>query len=86
MGVTGVKMFGSKVAQHLDKEVDKHNNSLDESRNEEITENEQLISHEKKEQWSLEGQKMIMDIKKENIKMQLEATYRERMVEVYQEV
>lgn len=86
MGVTGVKMFGPKVAQHLDKEVDKHNNSLDESRNEEITENEQLISHEKKEQWSLEGQKMIMDIKKENIKMQLEATYRERMVQVYQEV
>lgn len=84
--VAGVKMFGPKVAQYLDKEVDKFNNSLDESRNEEIAGNEELISHEKKEQWSLEGQKMIMDIKKENIKMQLEATYRERMVQVYQEV
>lgn len=79
-------MFGPKVAQYLDKEVDKSNKSLEAFRNEEIAGNEELISYEKKEQESLEGQKMIMDIKKENIKMQLEATYRERMVQVYQEV
>jgi len=84
--IAGVKMFGPKLAQYLDKEVDKHNNALDEVRNSEIAENENMISYEKKEQWSLEGQKMIMDIKKENVKMQLEATYRDRMVQVYEEV
>ncbi|RLU24442.1 hypothetical protein DMN91_002531 [Ooceraea biroi] len=84
--VTAIKMFGPKVAQFLDKEVDKYSDSLEESRNSEIAEHENLIAHEKKEQWRIEGQKMIMDIKKENIKMQLEATYRERIMQVYQEV
>lgn len=86
MCVYGVKKFGPSVAAYLDKEIDKYENSLNESRNLELAMNEELIAHEKKEQSSLEGQKMIMDIKKENIKMQLEATYRERAVEVYQEV
>lgn len=84
--VAGVKLFGPKVAQLLDKEVDKYNNELDESRNSEIRNYEELITHEKQQQSSLEGQKLILDIKKENIKMQLEATYRERLMQVYQEV
>jgi len=84
--IAGVKMFGPKVAQYLDKEVDKHNNALEDTRNSEIAENENMILYEKNQQSSLEGQKMIMDIKKENVKMQLEATYRERMVQVYEEV
>lgn len=79
-------MFGPKVAEYLDKEVDKYNDNLDESRNNQIAQYEDSITQEKKEQWSLDGQKMIMEIKKENIKMQLEATYRERLVQVYQEV
>lgn len=66
--------------------MDKYNNEINESRNSEISQYEDLISHEKKVQSSLDGQKMIMDIKKENVKMQLEATYRERMVQIYQEV
>lgn len=84
--IAGVKMFGPKVAEYLDKEVDKYNDNLDESRNNQIAQYEDSIIQEKKEQWSLDGQKMIMEIKKENIKMQLEATYRERLVQVYQEV
>ncbi|KAM0736851.1 ATP synthase subunit b, mitochondrial [Formica fusca] len=84
--IAGVKMFGPKVAEYLDKEVDKYNDNLDESRNTQIAQYEDSITQEKKEQWSLDGQKMIMEIKKENIKMQLEATYRERLVQVYQEV
>jgi len=84
--VASVKLFGPKLAEILDKGVDKYHNELDETRNNEIAQYEDLISHEKKVQASLDGQKMIIDIKKENIKMQLEATYRERMVQVYQEV
>jgi F-type H+-transporting ATPase subunit b len=84
--VAAVKMFGPKVAEYLDKEVDKYNDELDESRNSEIAHYEDSIAQEKREQWSLDGQKMVLEIKKENVKMQLEATYRERLVQVYQEV
>lgn len=84
--VASVKLFGPKLAQFLDKGVDKFDDELNETRNSEIRAHEDLISHEKNVQSSLDGQKMIMDIKKENIKMQLEATYRERMVQVYEEV
>lgn len=86
MYIYSVKKFGPKVAAMLDKEIDKVEESLNQDRNNEMAMNEELIVHEKQEQSSLDGQKMIMDIKKENIKMQLEATYRERMVQVYQEV
>lgn len=84
--VTGIKMYGPKVAKYLDENVDAVNKELDDSRNSEAAVHEELITHEKQQQSSLDGQKMIMDIKKENIKMQLEGTYRARMVEVYQEV
>ena len=70
----------------MDKGIDKYDDEVNESRNSEIKQYEDLISHEETEQSNLEGQKMIMDIKKENVKMQLEATYRERLLQVYQEV
>lgn len=79
-------MFGPKLSQFLDKEIDKYEATLEDTRTAEIKEYEKLIEHEKKQQYNMEGQKIIIDIKKENIKMQLEATYRERMAKVYQEV
>lgn len=84
--IAATKMFGPKLSQFLDKEIDKYEATLVDTRNAEINEYEKLIEHEKKQQYNIEGQKMIMDIKKENIKMQLEATYRERMAKIYQEV
>ncbi|KAL0117528.1 hypothetical protein PUN28_010385 [Cardiocondyla obscurior] len=81
-----VKLFGPKVAQFCDKGIDQIHNDFQDTRNQQIITYENQISEEKKQQDSLDGQKMIMDIKKENIKMQLEATYRERAIQVYQEV
>ncbi|EFN75272.1 ATP synthase subunit b, mitochondrial [Harpegnathos saltator] len=80
------KIYGPKVAEWVDKDIDDYEQSLENIRISEINEYKKWIAHEKQQQYSLEGQKMIMDIKKENVKMQLEGTYRERMMRVYQEV
>lgn len=86
MCVTSVKLFGPKLAAMLDKGIDKFESEVEQTRINEVAEYEDVISHEKKMQSSVDGQKIIMDIKKENVKMQLEGTYRERMMQVYQEV
>jgi len=44
------------------------------------------IDAEKKYQWSAEGERMLLHAKKENVALQIEATYRERISKVYSEV
>lgn len=55
-------------------------------REEELQNLSEAIEAEKKEQWRAEGALLLMDAKKENIALQLEAAFRERAMNVYNEV
>lgn len=84
--IYAIKKFGPNIAKALDKQVDQCEADLNEGRNSEIEMYQQAIKNWELEKWRTDGQKMIFEIKKQNILMQLEATYRERMIKVYTEV
>lgn len=81
-----VKKFGPSVAAYCDKEIDKISEEWNQSRVDEIAFYQDQIKSEKTEQWRAEGQLMLMEAKKENVALQLEAAYRERIARVYNEV
>ncbi|XP_043261837.1 ATP synthase subunit b, mitochondrial [Colletes gigas] len=84
--IFGVKTFGPKVAKYLDTKVEEQEAELNAGRDEEINTHEDVIKTMETEKWRSDAQKMIYDVKKQNVLMQLEAAYRERMIEVYNEV
>ncbi|XP_065169022.1 ATP synthase subunit b, mitochondrial [Atheta coriaria] len=82
----GVTKLGPSIAQYLDKEIDDYERNWNEGR---VNEKEVLqtqIKGEEKLQWSAEGQNILSQAKRENVQLQLEAAYRERMMNAYSEV
>lgn len=86
MVVYAVKKFGPGIAAYLDKQVDEVEGSWTKYREGSIESLKQSIDAEKKAQWESQGQSMLFDAKKENVALQLEAAYRERLATVYSEV
>jgi len=82
----GIKKLGPGIKKSLDEEIDAIEASWNQGRNDQIKSHEESIEHEKKEQWRSEGQVLLNDAKKENIALQLEAAYRERLATVFGEV
>ncbi|XP_059054484.1 ATP synthase subunit b, mitochondrial-like [Achroia grisella] len=78
--------LGPGIGANLDKQVDAEIAKWEKGRTDEIEFYEDVIKTSKDAQWRAEGQKLLMDAKKENINMQLEAVYRERLMHVYQMV
>ncbi|XP_014259491.1 ATP synthase subunit b, mitochondrial [Cimex lectularius] len=77
---------GSKISGWLDKQVDEADAELRDSRLNHLKWLEDAIKEEEEAQWRAEGQYLLLDAKRENVKLQLEATYRERAMKVYSEV
>ncbi|XP_028160516.1 ATP synthase subunit b, mitochondrial [Ostrinia nubilalis] len=80
------KKLGPSIAAWLDKEVDNIENTWNEGRQATIKGLEDAIKEEKTSQWRAEGQELLMEAKKENVLLQLEAAYRERLMTAYTEV
>lgn len=86
MIIYGVKKFGPQVSAYLDKEQQAHMDEMNSGRDNEIKALKQGIEEEKKSQAAAEASKVLFDVKRENISLQLEAAYRERMMNVFSEV
>ncbi|KAJ8960277.1 hypothetical protein NQ318_004002 [Aromia moschata] len=86
MWIVEVKKLGPKLATALDKGVDEYESAWNESRVEEKKVLSDQIADEEKAQWSMEGQNLLVQAKRENVALQLEATYRERLISAYSEV
>lgn len=86
MIIFAVKKFGPSIAAYCDKEIDQISNDWNQGRVDEINHYDNSIKDEKTEQWRADGQLILMEAKKENVALQLEAAYRERIARVYTEV
>ncbi|XP_063636100.1 ATP synthase subunit b, mitochondrial [Cydia splendana] len=86
MVYVAAKKFGPSIGAYLDKEVDSIESSWNEGRAQTIESLEKAIAEEKKAQWRAEGQELLVQAKKENVLLQLEAAYRERLMKAYSEV
>ncbi|KAJ8979422.1 hypothetical protein NQ317_002202 [Molorchus minor] len=86
MWIVGVKKLGPKLAAYLDKEVDEYERNWNESRVEQKQVLGDQIKEEEKAQWSMEGQNLLVQAKRENVALQLEANYRERIRLAFNEV
>lgn len=82
----GIKKLGPKLAQYLDKEIDEYEAHWNSGRENEKKSLQEGISAEEKAQWSIEGQTLLVQAKRENVGLQLEASYRERLLTAYQQV
>uniref|UniRef100_A0A1A9WN51 ATP synthase subunit b n=1 Tax=Glossina brevipalpis TaxID=37001 RepID=A0A1A9WN51_9MUSC len=86
LSVLAVKKLGPPLAKYLDSEVDKVENYWKQARTTELQELQELIDGELNEQWRANGNLLLMEVKKRNIHLQIEAAYRKALMECYKEV
>jgi len=86
MTVYSVKQFGPSVSKYLDDAVDAQERQVNESSENTLKALNQAIKDEELAQWQADGQKLLFEAKKENVALQLEAEFRRRQVQVFNEV
>jgi len=86
LAVLGVTKLGPGIAKALDKEIDQYEANWNEGRVMEKNNLDGQIKNEEKLQWSADGQAILVQAKRENVQLQLEAAYRERVMTAYTEV
>merc|ERR1712106_851722 len=81
-----IKKLGPSIGAYLDKELEEIEGSWVGYREGSIKSIQDTIELEKKAQGEAEGQSMLFDAKRENVQLQIEAAYRERLATVHTEV
>lgn len=80
------KKFGPAGREYIEKDfatrLAEHNKNKEDAMKE-LTD---FMANEHKNVWYAEGQKTLMEAKRENVQMQLETEYRRRMMHVYEQV
>jgi len=80
------KKFGPSVAEYLDKEIEEDNRKMDEGRAEAIAQQQETLANAKEGIESAKNHAILFDAKKENVALQLEASYRQRLQDVHNQV
>jgi len=86
MTFAAVKKFGPSVTNALDKELEAEKNVFRQGREDTLTALKEGIANEEECMEQAKAQTMLFQAKKENIGLQLEAAYRERLQNVHDEV
>jgi len=86
LAILFVKKVGPSITAAIDKDLDNDEKELDGYRDNSIKRISDAIEEEKLSQWQAQGQKYLLDAKRENILLQLEADYRKRLMTVYNDV
>jgi len=81
--IVAVKKLGPGIAKYIDKQIDDYEGSWNSHRVLEKKNLEEHVKHEQTTQWSNEGQLLLVKAKRENVALQLEAAYRERLMAAY---
>ncbi|GJQ66002.1 hypothetical protein Trydic_g4094 [Trypoxylus dichotomus] len=81
-----VKKVGPHLAKAIDKGVDDYERKWTSNRDNDKKVFNDMIDNENKLQQSMEGQLMLQDAKKENVHLQLEEEYRQRLLVAYKTV
>ncbi|XP_053313580.1 ATP synthase F(0) complex subunit B1, mitochondrial [Spea bombifrons] len=84
--VYSIKKFGPQVAEFADQLNNEKIAKAQEVKDIALKNLEQAIEEEKKEQWRVEGRHYLFDAKRNHVNMILEANYRERLLNVYNDV
>jgi len=80
------KLYGKDVAEYIDKGVDQEIAEWKQGTLDEVKMIDDTIAHEELCQVQSGAQKYVFEVKKENVGLQLEAEFRKRQLQVYQEV
>ncbi|OWA49974.1 ATP synthase subunit b, mitochondrial [Hypsibius exemplaris] len=77
---------GPVLAKVADKELDEYEEELIAIQEDSIVALQEDIKQEEKSQWMAKGQGLLFEAKREAVRLQLEAEYRRRQMEVYRDV
>lgn len=86
MAIASIKTFGPKVAAALDSQLAEEKASMSQGRDDSIKSLKENIEYEALAVEQAQAQPILFDAKRENVGLQLEAAYRERLQTVHDEV